>query len=370
MARHGKQPTDDLKSDDLDDLQVSFLADEDAYDRRTPWRLAGWGLGAVGAVVVAVLANQFHLQAGRLQSSAADMSRQSEQLQAFAQENRNDIRRLAAAIDTLNADRDRLFARATSLEQSFESVTGSMSRQTAALSALTLSGHSLATPERSTVKVGGQSPPSSGGPATANTTTAAAEPVKPPVEPLPSPTATTASNVSAPEHLPASSERMEAGADSRSGDVTASIPAAPTPPVVEIAVPRTTFGIDLGAANSLDGLRSLWRKISAAHKSEFADLRPLIALREHKGTAGIQLRLVAGPFHDAAAAARICAVIAASQPGCVTTTFEGQQLAMDVAPAAAAHPPHRRPAARQAKREASPAAAHASSPGTPPTQTR
>src|SRR5690606_32271656 len=41
-------------------------------------------------------------------------------------------------------------------------------------------------------------------------------------------------------------------------DVTASIPADPAP-VPEVAVPRTTFGVDLGTASSIGGLRALWR---------------------------------------------------------------------------------------------------------------
>jgi hypothetical protein len=42
----------------------------------------------------------------------------------------------------------------------------------------------------------------------------------------------------------------------------------------------------------------------------------------------MQLRLVAGPLADAAAAAKICAALLESQRPCETTVFDGQRLAM------------------------------------------
>jgi len=42
----------------------------------------------------------------------------------------------------------------------------------------------------------------------------------------------------------------------------------------------------------------------------------------------MQLRLVAGPISDAAAAAKICASLAVNDRGCSTTVFEGQRLAV------------------------------------------
>ena len=42
----------------------------------------------------------------------------------------------------------------------------------------------------------------------------------------------------------------------------------------------------------------------------------------------MQLRLVAGPLGDAAAAAKICAALLESERTCETTVFDGQRLAM------------------------------------------
>ena len=37
---------------------TGFLPEEDEFDRRALWRLGSWGVASVGAVVLAVLANQ------------------------------------------------------------------------------------------------------------------------------------------------------------------------------------------------------------------------------------------------------------------------------------------------------------------------
>jgi hypothetical protein len=50
------------------------------------------------------------------------------------------------------------------------------------------------------------------------------------------------------------------------------------------------------------------------------------------------LRLVAGPFGDAAAAAKICAGMIENERPCETTVFEGQRLAMNADDPAAAKP--------------------------------
>ena len=85
-----------------------FLAEEEAFDRRAQWRLGSWGVGAVGAVTVALFASQSSLGWRREQLAAADLARQAQQIQSVAKESQNETRRLASAIDTLNSDRDRL----------------------------------------------------------------------------------------------------------------------------------------------------------------------------------------------------------------------------------------------------------------------
>ena len=57
-------------------------------------------------------------------------------------------------------------------------------------------------------------------------------------------------------------------------------------------------------------------------------LRPIIVIKEGNNGLGMQLRLVAGPLGDAAAAAKICAGLIENNRPCATTVFDGQRLAM------------------------------------------
>jgi hypothetical protein len=77
-------------------------------------------------------------------------------------------------------------------------------------------------------------------------------------------------------------------------------------------------------------------------------LRPIIVVREGSNGLGMQLRLVAGPLGDAAAAAKICAALIENGLACETTVFDGQRLAIDgTEPATAAKPAAAKPAARR-----------------------
>ncbi|MBC7037586.1 hypothetical protein G6O47_24105, partial [Salmonella enterica subsp. enterica serovar Enteritidis] len=90
-------------------LFSAILAEERSFDRRLMLRLGTWGAAAVGAGVVAVMANQAQLGWRRDQVAAADLARQADRLQSLTRESQNEARRLAAAIETLNTDRDRLY---------------------------------------------------------------------------------------------------------------------------------------------------------------------------------------------------------------------------------------------------------------------
>src|SRR5690606_22614698 len=113
--------------------------------------------------------------------------------------------------------------------------------------------------------------------------------------------------------------------------VTAPIPAAVTQVSsipAPIPVARTDFGIDLGSSGSIKGLRVLWRSILKSEAKTLASLHPIIMLKERGNGKAMQLRLVAGPLTDAAAAAKICAVLSENGRPCETVTFDGQRLAM------------------------------------------
>src|ERR1700730_12908390 len=133
MATDRDQWAEDLSGDSGGWL-TGFLAEEDEFDRRSLWRLGSWGVGSVAAVIVALLANHSSVGWRREQTASADLVRQSQQIQWVAKESQNETRRLASAIDTLNSDRDRLYAGVTVLEQGLDSVPGSIARQSTAAS--------------------------------------------------------------------------------------------------------------------------------------------------------------------------------------------------------------------------------------------
>jgi hypothetical protein len=422
MATDRDQWADNLSGDSGGWL-TGFLAEEEEFDRRSLWRLGSWGVGSVAAVIVALLANHSSVGWRREQTASADLVRQSQQIQWVAKESQNETRRLASAVDTLNSDRDRLYARVTVLEQGLDSVTGSIVRQsTAASPTATPSTPSASSPTTaasgaaapsapqtaadpttaslvgppapaaaapSTVSQGGPPP----APATSAITTAAtpdkATADKPGTD-RPStvvalqPDPAAAASVLSPPAPTASVARQEATNNASASAITApgmtptaplmpaksfmappdpaaatltapdpstnasALPPLPPPQTIAavpgmtepdaaeshapaaIAVQRTEFGVDLGGANSIDGLRALWRGLLKYRSNKaLAELRPIIVVKERSNGLGMQLRLVAGPISDAAAAARICATLTESDRSCEPSVFDGQRLAIN-----------------------------------------
>ena len=381
MAKDRDNLADGFDTDNSGGLLAGFLAEEDDLDRRSLWRLGSWGVGSVAAVVVAVMASQSSIGARRDQLAAADLTRQSQQIQSVAKESQSEARRLASAIDTLNGDRDRLYSRVTVLEQGLDSVTGSIARQTSAAGSPQPGASPLSAPEPQSASL----PPVAAAPAT----TVAALTEKPrdvaPRQPEQNATALATSSASADAKVPAAtpatplmpSRSMMAPPDPAATKLTvpeqppeiitaapvpeveATAPAAPDPAASnatsEIAVQRTEFGVDLGGANSIDGLRALWRGLLKSNAASVASLRPIIVVKERNNGLGMQLRLVAGPLSDAAAAAKICAALIESERSCETSVFDGQRLAIKSDdPAPSARPPRKRSGVKRVSSEEQP----------------
>ena len=355
----------DLDSENTGGVLSGLLADEEEFDRRSLWRLGSWGVASVGAVIVALLASQFSIGVRRDQVAAADLVRQSQQIQTIAKESQNEARRLASAIDTLNGDRDRLYSRVTVLEQGLDSVTGAITRQGASAAAPTAPWPSAA---NETAPVLQGPPPPVISPVA---TTAAATVEKPRAEAVVTEKApeTVASVATSNAAMAPPAPLMESKSIMAPPDAAATkliepqkpdkvFTAAPMPQVVASApsadeaapeiseaaaarVLRTEFGVDVGGANSVGGLRVLWRGLlKSRSNAALTMLRPIMVIRETSNGLGMQLRLVAGPLADAAAAAKICAGLAENDRPCETTVYDGQRLAMkaDDAPAAASKP--------------------------------
>ena len=349
MAKDSDHLAGSFDTENTGGFLTGFLAEEDNFDRRTLWRLGSWAAASVGAVIVAVMSNHSSIGLHRDQVAGTDLARQSQQIQSVAKESQNEARRLASAIETLNGDRDRLYSRVTVLEQGLESVTGAIARQSpaAALPQVAATASAATEPQstpQNPVAAPVVSPVAAAAPATPAekpaVDTAAARNSGP--APVPSVAQGTPNSPATPTVMPLmASKSILAPPETAANAVTAS----PMPEVVapaasaddaerdppwaassKVAVQRTEFGVDVGSANSLGGLRALWRGLKS--NTALAALRPIIVVKESTTGLGMQLRLVAGPLADAAAAAKICAALLESQRPCETTVFDGQRLAM------------------------------------------
>jgi hypothetical protein len=401
MAKDSDNLAGGFDADNTGGVLSGLLAEEDEFDRRTLWRLGSWAVASVGAVIVAILANQSSIGIRREQIASVDLARQSQQLRSFAKESQNEARRLASAIETLNSDRDRLYSRLAVLEQGMESVTGAIKRQNSTGTPPQVAAPTTA-PTAASSAAAGPAPGPTGSPspatvpplsapaAAASETPATVQKTTPApaVSPVAATPATTAEKPATPasaSEKPLAIARAEPGPAAAPPETQAApnspapatslmasksmmappdpaaaklieavqppkiITAAPMPEVVasvppaqedteadsdsnapKLAVQRTEFGVDVGGANSIPGLRALWRGLlKSRSNAALTTLRPIIVIKEGSNGLGMQLRLVAGPINDAAAAAKICAAMIANERPCATAVFEGQRLAVN-----------------------------------------
>jgi len=316
MARNS-DPLSDSFGTDSEGWFANLVTDEDELDRPAMWRLGLWGFAAVGALTLAILSGQLPLTAQRTQLAKDELAGRAKEVAAGIEENRLEARRLSAAIDTLNGDRDRVFARLSAFEQNLDTVTGSLRK--ADEKPATTPWPDVKERTVDPVPFAVTAPPSSqpGSAAASSELPAAAPTAATSTEPAP-----VESAALAPSPVP---------------PVPSVIQAAPLPEpqpeltekaAEEVRVASADFGVDLGAANSMNGLRALWRSVAKSHKKQFDGLRPLVAVQERHSGSGLQLRLIAGPIRDAAAAAHICAVLDESKRECKTTAFDGQRLSL------------------------------------------
>jgi hypothetical protein len=411
LAKKPDHPADGFETDDTGGVLSGLLAEEEDLDRRALWRIGSWGVGATGAVVLAVMANQSSLGLKRDQVAAADLTRQAQQIQLVAKETQNEARRLASAIDTLNGDRDRLYSRVTSLEQGLDSVTGAIARQSPApasspATAEPQAGQNPPAPTAAPVATTQPAAPTSDKPAagttkpnpatassitkdaartdiarsdtdkietaktettkteTAKPDTAKADTEKPDIakpdiaKPSPAtPLVATQSMMAPPDPAAKLIEPSKALSAVIAGPIPEVVATAPSASeeddssAPKVALQRTEFGVDVGSANSVNGLRALWRGLlKSRSNAPLTTLRPIIVVKEGNNGLGMQLRLVAGPLNDAGAAAKICAVLTENKRPCETAVFDGQRLSLnaDDSPPAATRPaPRRRGPAKQ-----------------------
>jgi len=257
---------------------------------RRAWRLGAWSLITVFSVAAAIIAAYTETGGRRLALGDAPFRPSA----APPSVSDHEATRLADALRALSADRDRLAARVSALERNLDDVTGSIPNRTG--------------PER-----GGAPGP-------------AASPLPPSFAPAPPATAAAPPPVVIAPALPSVRPPPQAPVVSRP---PASQPITADAAATGSTATRTEFGIDLGTAATVEGLRNLWTAIKGTQAPLLEGLRPVVAVRDGAKPGALELRLVAGPLANAGVAARLCAALADAGLTCAPAVFDGQRLALN-----------------------------------------
>ena len=256
---------------------------------RRAWRLGAWSAITVLSVAAALIsaytetgAHRLAFGDGPVMPSAAPPS--APDLEA---------RRLADAVRALSADRDRLAARISALERNLDDVTGSIPNWTG--------------PERER----GAAPNPSASPLPPTLAPPPVATMPPPVVVAPAPPVRTPAPAPVVSRPPSSP------------------PIAADPAATGSTATRTEFGVDLGTAATVEGLRNLWTAIKGTQAPLLEGLRPVVAVRDGAKPGALELRLVAGPLANAGVAAKLCAALADAGLTCAPAVFDGQRLALN-----------------------------------------
>jgi hypothetical protein len=340
---------------------------DEHFDMPAMIRLGAWGLGAVLAVVVAVFAasanmgtRHSNVATTTIAKSEAKLPSETKaapepprmttaaELIARANEPDGETKRLAEAVRLLTADRDRLTTRIAALERNIDDLTGSISRQPAPAPPPSPTPRSLQSEPSPPPVLVASIPP---GPAAVPQAVAAPPPLTRPSisspapqfdpPPTPPPPATAAPSAS----MAPAATTVPVPRPGRMATIEYYARSAPEPadrgqfghesatdesPAGSVAT-ATDFGVDLGGATSVNGLRSMWGMLRTKHAQLLNGLWPIMSVRDRAkpGTPGtVELRLVAGPLPNAAHAARLCATFAGLGVACQPAVFDGQRLAL------------------------------------------
>jgi hypothetical protein len=207
----------------------------------------------------------------------------------------SDVLLLTAQVRALTVERDRLAGRIALLESSIDDMTGAIKRQAAATAAALAAKTTPPTP----------SAPATTAPSAAADASPAASPTPPPIAAA-APKADTQTTAAVP--LP----------PTRVAAVSANDAAPP-------ATNQNEFGLDLGGAVTLDGIRQRWITVKASFGPLLSGMYPLAAREHRAGASGY--RLVVGPLPNSPAATGLCAHFAAARTACKSVKFDGEQIA-------------------------------------------
>ena len=291
---------------------------DEEFGPRKAWRLGLWAAVAVAAFTIALVAG--FVDSGARHARTEEPTRHAAAPGSPGFDAEMEARKLADAVRQLSADRDRLVARIAALERNLGDVTGSISAGQVAPHPAQHNPAAANVPPMLAPAGAAASAPSQGG--------AAAPAPGQVVAPAGGPqVAAPAPRTAQPQGAPNAANATQT-AEPAAGERLASIPAtADSGPTGSVAT-KTDFGIDLGGAANVDGLRALWQSVRAGNEALLDGLHPVVSIREGNKPGTFELRLVAGPLTNAGAAARLCATLAAAALSCQPAVFDGQRLAL------------------------------------------
>lgn len=263
--------------------------------------LCGWGGAAAVALTALAITSQTKSATERLRSLfAANEPAAVAQMPPRVAQLESETELLIAQVHALRVDRDRMVGRIALLESSIDDMTGAIKRQADATAAALAA---KATPPVPT--------------ATAPATTRPVPPTAAPGVASPAPASSPLPSVAAA--LPTAKQEKPPNNQSPAAP-SAMASAAETPAIASTA----EFGLDLGGAPTVDGIRQRWISVKASFGPLLSGMHPLAA-REHR-QGGTSYRLIAGPLPNSPAAAALCAHFTAARAPCRPAKFDGEDI--------------------------------------------
>lgn len=257
--------------------------------------LGGWGGAAAIALTALAIASQTKAAGERLrQVFAINEPAAIAQMPPRVTQLESNVQLLSAQVRALTVERDRLAGRIALLESSIDDMTGAIKRQATAMAAAIAAK---------------AAPPAPSAPATV-------APASPPVSAAPAPQSA-ATAIAAPPKSETSNTAAIPMPPTRVAAVAANEPQPATSP-------QNEFGLDLGGAATLDGVRQRWITVKASFGPLLSGMYPLAAHERRAGTSGY--RLVVGPLPNSPAATGLCSHFAAARTACKSVKFDGEQI--------------------------------------------
>lgn len=294
--------------------------------------LAGWGLVATSSFVVAFMALQFaQFDEPTIVASVGDPTEITGSINAASKSSVGIIQRGTDAsrpskTQELSTDVDLLRKELIALRRTVSSIRESRNDLAVRLSLVEKKYEGFTTTIAKARQAKVQAPAIPSDPMPLTTSAVAEKPDLPPLPPVPM-AAPPAKNKVATK-TKKSPVKAKATKTPRRVDApltTASIPKKTEPEAKTGNIDKTSFGVDLGGYSSLSTLGKGWLELKKSdQKTLVANLAPRASLSDKNGR--LEVRLVAGPFDNAAHAVTLCAQLQAKGRPCQPTLFVGQPV--------------------------------------------